>query len=152
MRRKINLILEYIGVNHFNRDKMKMLFVHIMVGGLFLLSACRQRELNACDGGGVELPACDFVLGREDLKALTKLSNEIGIVVQYTRFSGQDSRVRIKLKGTDTNLDPCNLPEDVAVNSEIRFCATWYELKNYDHLNLDYFPIEFSKFEILNTP
>lgn len=128
-----------------------MRFVYIILGILLFLSACRQRELDACDGGGVELPVCDFgELGREEHEAIHTLSNEIGIVVQYTRLGAQESIIRIKLKGTDTNLDPCNLPESVPINSEIRFCATWYQLKNSDHLNIDYFPIEFSKLEILD--
>ncbi len=124
----------------------------MMLGMLFLLSACRQRELDTCDGGGVGLPVCDFAGGgREDHEAIHELSDEIGIVVQYARFGSQESIVRIKLKETDRYLDPCNLPESVPVNSEIRFCATWYQLKNSDHFNIDYFPIEFSKLEILDT-
>lgn len=129
-----------------------MRFVYIIPGMLFLLSGCRQKELDACNGGGVELPVCDFGGGgREDHEAIHKLSNEIGIVVQYSRFGSQESIKRIKLKGTDTNLDPCNLPESVPINSEIRFCATWYQLKKSDNFNIDYFPIEFSKLEILDT-
>jgi len=129
-----------------------MRFVYIITGTVFLLSACRQREPDTCDGGGIGLPVCDFgELNREDLEAMHKLSNEIGDVVHYTSFGAEGSIVRIKLKETDTYLDPCNLPESVPVNSQIRFCATWYQLKNSDHLNIDYFPIEFSKLEVLET-
>lgn len=120
-----------------------MRFIYV-IGVLSLLLACRQSEPDACGGGGVELPACDFNgLDKGTFEAIHQLSNKTGIVVQYTRSGAQGSIVRINLKGTDTYLDPCNLPENVDINSEIRFCATWYQLKDFDHLNFDYFPIEF---------
>ncbi len=95
---------------YLNIVEIEMRFVYIITGTVFLLSACRQREPDTCDGGGIGLPVCDLgELNREDLEAMHKLSNEIGDVVHYTRFGAEESIVRIKLKETDIYLDPCNL-------------------------------------------
>lgn len=84
-----------------------------------------------------------------ELLADTTLSDEKGLIVESVSTDGK-KRIRIRFKGNDSYLDPCNLPEGIAIGQSIRFSGTLYRINGTDHMNLDLFPFSFSKLEMID--
>jgi hypothetical protein len=128
---------------------MKALLFSILVGVAVLVNGCvKSEDVELQAALGTKFPDCS--IDKELLELYTEISNDIGVIVR-TEVPGWSSGLRIKSIKSWENvyLDPCNLPEGVEIGAEIRYSGTWYKFKNSDNLNLDLFPVELSKVEII---
>lgn len=121
---------------------MKTLCLILLLIATLPFSGCKKEDV----GNDMNVADCKF--DHLQLSVNTHLSDQTGRIVEMKNPQGQTT-VRIQYKGADTFLDPCKLPNDIAVGQKVRFSGTLFNILNTEHMNLDLFPLELSTIEII---